>query len=52
LALTRSPTSGHPNAPTDSLVDTWYEDVHAPGQLRPPWALAFDELIAARQPND
>ncbi len=31
---------------------TWYEDVRALGYLRPPWALAFDELIAARQPAD
>lgn len=26
----------------------WYEDVRALGYLRPPWALAFDQLIAAR----
>jgi alkylation response protein AidB-like acyl-CoA dehydrogenase len=29
---------------------SWYEDVRALGYLRPPWALAFDQLIAARQP--
>ena len=28
---------------------TWYEDVRALGYLRPPWALAFDQLSAARQ---
>lgn len=28
---------------------TWNEDVRALGYLRPPWALAFDHLIAARQ---
>ena len=27
---------------------SWYEDVRALGYLRPPWALAFDQLIAAR----
>ncbi|MGH1493703.1 MAG: hypothetical protein ACRBK7_30635 [Acidimicrobiales bacterium] len=27
---------------------TWYEDVRALGYLRPPWALAFDQLSAAR----
>ncbi len=31
---------------------TWNEDVRALGYLRPPWALAFDQLIAARQPLD
>lgn len=30
---------------------SWYEDVRALGYLRPPWALAFDQLIAARQPS-
>jgi alkylation response protein AidB-like acyl-CoA dehydrogenase len=29
---------------------TWNEDVRALGYLRPPWALAFDQLIAARRP--
>ncbi len=29
---------------------SWYEDVRALGYLRPPWTLAFDQLIAARQP--
>jgi len=29
---------------------SWYEDVRALGYLRPPWALAFDQLILARQP--
>jgi len=28
---------------------SWYEDVRALGYLRPPWALAFDLLIAARE---
>lgn len=31
---------------------SWYEDVRALGYLRPPWALAFDQLILARQPAD
>lgn len=31
---------------------TWNEDVRALGYLRPPWALAFDQLITARQPID
>lgn len=31
---------------------SWYEDVRALGYLRPPWALAFDQLILARQPVD
>ncbi len=31
---------------------TWNEDVRALGYLRPPWALAFDQLISARQPSD
>ncbi len=30
----------------------WYEDVRALGYLRPPWALAFDQLRTARQPWD
>lgn len=30
----------------------WNEDVRALGYLRPPWALAFDQLIAARQPAE
>lgn len=28
---------------------SWFEDVRALGYLRPPWALAFDQLIAARR---
>lgn len=28
---------------------TWYEDVRALGYLRPPWALAFDQISAARR---
>jgi len=28
---------------------SWYEDVRALGYLRPPWALAFDQLITARR---
>ena len=28
---------------------SWFEDVRALGYLRPPWALAFDQLSAARQ---
>lgn len=31
---------------------SWYEDVRALGYLRPPWALAFDQLILARQPAE
>lgn len=31
---------------------TWNEDVRALGYLRPPWALAFDQLIEARQPAE
>jgi len=31
---------------------TWNEDVRALGFLRPPWGLAFDQLIEARQPDD
>jgi len=27
----------------------WYQDVRALGYLRPPWGLAFDQLIAARR---
>lgn len=30
---------------------SWVQDVRALGYLRPPWALAFDQLIAARQPR-
>ena len=30
---------------------SWFEDVRALGYLRPPWALAFDQLSAARQPD-
>lgn len=30
----------------------WNEDVRALGYLRPPWALAFDQLSAAREPVD
>jgi len=30
----------------------WSQDVRALGYLRPPWALAFDQLIAARQPRE
>jgi alkylation response protein AidB-like acyl-CoA dehydrogenase len=29
---------------------TWYEDVRALGYLRPPWALAFDQLSEGRTP--
>lgn len=28
---------------------SWYEDVRALGYLRPPWALAYDQLIEARR---
>lgn len=28
---------------------SWYEDVRALGYLRPPWALAYDQLIDARR---
>ena len=28
---------------------TWSQDVRALGYLRPPWGLAFDQLIAARR---
>lgn len=31
---------------------TWNEDIRALGYLRPPWALAFDQLIEARQPTE
>lgn len=31
---------------------SWYEDVRALGYLRPPWALAFDQLSEARQNPD
>ncbi len=31
---------------------TWSEDVRALGYLRPPWALAFDQLIAAHHPEE
>lgn len=31
---------------------TWNEDVRALGYLRPPWGLAFDQLIAANHPAD
>jgi len=30
---------------------SWHQDVRALGFLRPPWGLAFDQLIAARQVN-
>ncbi len=31
---------------------SWYEDVRALGYLRPPWGLAFDQLIAANHPEE
>lgn len=30
----------------------WYEDVRALGFLRPPWALGYDQLLAATLPDD
>jgi alkylation response protein AidB-like acyl-CoA dehydrogenase len=30
-----------------SPLGAWYEDVRALGYLRPPWALAFDQLYQA-----
>ncbi len=30
----------------------WYEDVRALGFLRPPWALGFDQLLAATLPDE
>lgn len=37
---------------SSSPFATWYEDVRALGYLRPPWALAFDQLIARRPESD
>lgn len=31
---------------------SWFEDVRALGYLRPPWALAFDQVINSLQPDE
>ncbi len=37
---------------SSSPYATWNEDVRALGYLRPPWALAFDQLIVAHHPPE
>jgi alkylation response protein AidB-like acyl-CoA dehydrogenase len=35
-----------------SPISSWYEDVRALGFLRPPWALGYDQLLAATLPDE